>query len=920
MDEQNSGIIDEEDIRTVGQQPRQTTRFRERQLIESSSESESDSEETTGNAEDSERDTLAVLYIQMEFCRPETLRHVISNGIQERNAEGFRLFRQILQGLSHIHAASIVHRDLKPENIFIDSTGDVRIGDFGLARLGNYQHALPRDARYSDQQGSFTTDVGTSVYIAPEVKASGHGKYNEKADMYSLGVIFLEMNVTCSTIMEKIQMLAALQKEDPEMPPALQTTEKKVQADLILGLLQQEPSLRPSSTQLLESGQIPILEEDETFSFVRRLGTNANPRLRQEFIDSLFKATSPMAQTQPAQSEEQAIATRFSSLQDVSAMSRAIPDDLELQALVKQRLTTIYRRHGAIERSNYPVVIPYHACYPPNDVVWFMQSTGKICQLSYDLILPNALLLANEKQTTPRRTFVFDDVYRNDSSQDRTGIFGETNFDIITGDSANTAVQDAEVIKTLDEIVDAFPNLAFSPVCYHINHSSVLDFILTFSGLDAEKWPMVKETMSKLNTTDWTWPKLRHELRAPPINATSLALDELERFDFRDTVAKAIPKLRAILKDTADIEPALEELQMIADYVVRFGVNRRVYLNPLSSYNEKHYHKNFFFQCLHDQKRKTVFAAGGRYDQLIRRHQSVTNLNNRVHAVGFQLSWSGLATALINFSRMQARSISKRKPRDIDMSFWKSRRCDVLVDSFDPSLLTSTGLNILRELWANDVSAEFAESSEHRLSEYTKKTETKDSHGWEVLIKSDEIAKVKLVSRKEETEVRVTELASYLRNEIRDREREDLRTSQGSRPPASLYRNTSTSEAWPNDADQTRRDVDVKIIISSSKTKKVNRQAVIEDAVTHAQQWRAQTADCPIVAIEIGGPTFSAIDQKTSAQDPDSWRKFVQEVPAGERAYVNDVWKMLDEYKTKGESAVYLYNFRTKQICFYRLA
>lgn len=66
--------------------------------------------------------TWTVLYIQMEYCKPETLRDLINSGLQANAAEGWRLFRQIVQGLAHIHAASIVHRDLKPENIFIDGT------------------------------------------------------------------------------------------------------------------------------------------------------------------------------------------------------------------------------------------------------------------------------------------------------------------------------------------------------------------------------------------------------------------------------------------------------------------------------------------------------------------------------------------------------------------------------------------------------------------------------------------------------------------------------------------------------------------------------------------------------------------------------------------------------------------------------
>lgn len=92
--------------------------------------------------------------------------------------------------VAHIHAASIVHRDLKPENIFIDDNGDVRIGDFGLARPGQYL-ATSRSLGSTNASASWTKDIGTAWYIAPEVRSGSLGSYNEKADMYSLGIIFL---------------------------------------------------------------------------------------------------------------------------------------------------------------------------------------------------------------------------------------------------------------------------------------------------------------------------------------------------------------------------------------------------------------------------------------------------------------------------------------------------------------------------------------------------------------------------------------------------------------------------------------------------------------------------------------------------------------------------------------------------------
>ena len=780
-----------------------------------------------------------VLYIQMEYCRPETLRDLINSGLQANAAEGWRLFRQVVQGLVHIHAASIVHRDLKPENIFIDSDGDVRIGDFGLARPGDYRTSVnnPRTAT-REVFGSFTKDVGTASYVAPEVRSAGNGKYNEKADMYSLGVILLEMNVPFSTGMERAETLEMLQKEDHALPVALESPTKATQAAIFMSLVQHKPSQRPSSAELLQSGQIPVQDEDESFRVARRLLADRASHFRAQFISSLFNekhATddlSNIAGTAPTNPMR-----AVTLLEDVGAMSRSSPDDLDLQSMVREKLTAIFRRHGAVERTDSPAVFPYHSCYPPADVVQFLSPKGQVMQLPYDLILPNAMLLARHSRSE-RKTFVFDNVYRVDHMRDQPKIFGEVNFDIVSVDSLNLALREAEVLKVIDEIIETFPNLATVQMCYHINHSQLLDAILRFCNVEASKWPAAKETVSKLHTGGWTWAKVRHELRGPSIAVAATSLDELERFDFRDPLEKAITRIRSILKDSVHLETAFAHMQAVVNYLVRLNVKRKVYLNPLSSYNEKFYSGNLFFQCLYDQKKRSVLAAGGRYDQLISGHQPITSRKKHVYAVGFQLAWTGLCADMVSYLNRRTKSKAMKKSQCLNSLAWSKRRCEILIDSFDQSLLDSVGVDILHELWSNGISAELAEEDHGTNAEnaFAKSKDGKEDHSWTVLIKSEDSMKLKSMSKKDETEIRRADLTGHLRSEIRERDR-----LEGRAPRASMLHQNSQQDVNGPEPD---REVEIQVLMSQTKGKKVNRKTIVEEGESSSTRSVSHHANC----------------------------------------------------------------------------
>jgi len=212
----------------------------------------------------------------MEYCEKRTLGSLIRGGLYKDNDEIWRLFRQILEGLAHIHGLNVVHRDLKPDNIFIDAASNVRIGDFGLATSGQYNVSDKSSSAAMHISGDMTRSIGTASYVAPEIRSSVGGTYTSKVDMYSLGVIFFEMCYKpLPQGMERAKVVEGLRNKQPILPvqsskdvysPSLDfgTPEKVVQADIILSLLNHSPKERPSSSELLHSGKLPVQMESET--------------------------------------------------------------------------------------------------------------------------------------------------------------------------------------------------------------------------------------------------------------------------------------------------------------------------------------------------------------------------------------------------------------------------------------------------------------------------------------------------------------------------------------------------------------------------------------------------------------------------------------------------------------------------------
>lgn len=113
----------------------------------------------------------------------DTDLHQIITSNQQLSDEHCQYFTyQILRALKHIHSAHVLHRDLKPSNILLNGNCDLKICDFGLARVANPD----------DHAGFLTAYVATRWYRAPEIMLSWR-EYTNAVDMWSVGCMLAEI-------------------------------------------------------------------------------------------------------------------------------------------------------------------------------------------------------------------------------------------------------------------------------------------------------------------------------------------------------------------------------------------------------------------------------------------------------------------------------------------------------------------------------------------------------------------------------------------------------------------------------------------------------------------------------------------------------------------------------------------------------
>ena len=171
------------------------------QINESSSElnSEEEEKEKVEEKENNKKfDSKFIIYffIQMEYCSGCPMNYYLSHRkkVASKSLTSYMFF-QMCYAVKHIHEGNIIHRDLKPGNIFIMKDYLIKIGDFGLAL--NF-------GKTKNEQG------GTYLYQSPE--QIENKSYDQKVDIFALGVILLELVSKFDTEFERVEVLQGVKK------------------------------------------------------------------------------------------------------------------------------------------------------------------------------------------------------------------------------------------------------------------------------------------------------------------------------------------------------------------------------------------------------------------------------------------------------------------------------------------------------------------------------------------------------------------------------------------------------------------------------------------------------------------------------------------------------------------------------------
>ncbi len=201
-------------------------------------------------------------FLVLEYIPGLTLDELIAAGPLPAD-EARRLGAQMARGLAAAHAAEVVHRDVKPANIRITPSGELKLLDFGVAKLLRD----PRTPAPSTTERTLAGPLGTVPFMAPEQLRGG--RVDARSDIFGAGAVLYQM-VTGRQAFPQRQLAClvdAVLNQDPIRPRVLNPTIPRALEGVVLTALAKDPAARyQSALELLEA-----LERQPAAAVARRV-------------------------------------------------------------------------------------------------------------------------------------------------------------------------------------------------------------------------------------------------------------------------------------------------------------------------------------------------------------------------------------------------------------------------------------------------------------------------------------------------------------------------------------------------------------------------------------------------------------------------------------------------------------------------
>ncbi|NWY63626.1 NEK2 kinase, partial [Erithacus rubecula] len=334
------------------------------------------------------------LYIVMEYCDGGDLASLIAKCAKERHVqrpcgmhfldESFvlRVLTQLTLALKECHRRSdggvTVHRDLKPANVFLDGKQNVKLGDFGLARI------LHHDTSFA------TTFVGTPYYMSPE--QMNYMSYNEKSDIWSLGCLMYELCALSPpfTACNQKELAEKIREGRFRRIPYRYSDELN---NLLREMLNVKDYCRPSVEDILQHPLIEaVVTEEQKQNFDKRVVKPWEPE-RVQYSEAAINELK--RKEQQLQEREQAIKEREQRLEqrerELCVRERLAEDKLaRAESLLKRCNPRPMSQEVCAEGPDNPLVLPFSTtkksslldgsqekAVPPHNMENYFLSKGK---------------------------------------------------------------------------------------------------------------------------------------------------------------------------------------------------------------------------------------------------------------------------------------------------------------------------------------------------------------------------------------------------------------------------------------------------------------------------------------------------------------------------------------------------------------